>query len=74
MAVDRVLHCDGPDCNNRVQTADPPPYIPIGWIEVRQGLHAGPITREFCDWECVMKYAATFPPPEIIPWTSEEPT
>jgi hypothetical protein len=60
--------CDGPDCEVHTSpVATPPPYLPYGFIETRLTLPGNdPETRQFCSWECVMKYAANQPIPERI--------
>lgn len=77
MAIERTYYCDNPSCAAdhpgdsetplHACTATPPPYLPRGFIEVREG---GPSVPElyFCGWDCLMKYAAKFPPAEIIPF------
>ena len=77
MAVDRTIYCDGPDCGGEgglhgghsschVQTASPPPYIPIGFIETRTQINGEDFVNHFHSWDCVMKYAAAQPLEEII--------
>jgi hypothetical protein len=62
MAVERVIHCDGPDCECHVQTASPPPYIPGFFLEVKQNGDNGDHTWHFCSWDCAMKFAAAQEP------------
>lgn len=77
MAVERIIYCEGPDCGGdgglvgghssvHVRLATPPPYLPPGFIEVREGGHDGVDEHHFCSWDCLMKFAAKFPPPERI--------
>jgi len=66
MAVERVIHCDGPDCPTHIRTATPPPYLPRGYLLVQEGRPEGRSERHFCSWECVLRYAAKLPPPEVI--------
>lgn len=68
--IARAWHCDGPECNVHTH-AIPCPHPPVGWIVVDYGVGSqAPAERagEFCGWECVMKHAATFPPPIVIPF------
>jgi hypothetical protein len=62
MAIERVFHCDGPDCERHVKTAASRPEA--GFVFVTEGGSAA--TLHFCTWDCVLKYAATKPPSEVI--------
>lgn len=75
MSVERIYYCEGPDCggegglkgghsSTHIRTAIPPPHLPAGFLEVRGD--GGP--SHFCTWGCLMKFAATIPPSETIPW------
>lgn len=77
MSVERTYYCEGPDCGRHgeqdrdevpvhVKTASPPPYLPVGVIETRDRDPEGEQTHHFCSWDCVMKYAAAQPVPEVI--------
>lgn len=70
--IERTYYCEGPNCAHgdddtpsHSRTATPPPHLPVGFLEVRQG-GAIPLEFHFCGWECAMQYGATLPPPEII--------
>ena len=65
MAIERVIYCDGPDCDTHIRTASLG-RVPIGFIEAHEGTHEGVVIHEFCGWDCVMRFAATLPAPEII--------
>lgn len=77
MAIERTYYCDNPSCAEdhpgdgetplHAKTVTPPPHLPVGILEVRVGGPNGGEEFHFCGWECVMKYAAALPPPEIIP-------
>jgi hypothetical protein len=62
MAIERTFYCDGPDCERHVRTAASRPEA--GYIFVTEGGFAG--TLHFCNWDCVLKYAAAKPPVETV--------
>jgi len=74
MSIDRIIYCEGPGCGatdsgglpTHIQTAEPAPYLPPCFLEVREGGHNGSDEHHFCSWDCLMKFAAKFPPPERI--------
>lgn len=66
MSVDRIYYCEGPDCEAHAQTATPPPYLPISFIETRRRDPEGEEVHHFCGWDCLLKYAAAQPLPERI--------
>lgn len=72
MSVQRTYYCEAPDCEAHASTATPPPYLPVGFLGVRES-EPGAMQEErhFCGWECVMRYAATLPPPESIEFGDE---
>lgn len=61
MSIERVFHCDCEDCEIHVRTAGlrPPTFLTVS--EDDDELH-------FCSWDCVLKFAATKPPMETIPF------
>ena len=61
MATERVYHCDGPGCETHAKTAAKG-RAAMGFLTVSGD---GP-PNHFCGWDCVMKFAAQFDPPEII--------
>ncbi len=62
MSIERIFYCDGPECERHVQTAQSRPQA--GFVFVTEG---GSIaTMHFCNWDCVLKYAATKPPVEVV--------
>lgn len=68
MSIGRAFYCDGPDCERHTAPiATPEPYLPYGFLEVRESCNLGDERRQFCGWECVMKYAAAQPMEEVIP-------
>lgn len=70
MAIERTYYCDAADCGEgqpvHARTATPPPYLPVGIIEVRESSPGDEATLHFCGWDCLMKYAAAQPIPEVI--------
>lgn len=67
MSTERTIYCDWTECDSNVRTATPPPYVPLGFYEVRTVEHGGEeYTWHFCCWPCVMLYAADQHAPEII--------
>jgi hypothetical protein len=69
VSVERIIHCDAEDCEVHVRTLQPPPYVPLGFIEAREGAHAGDaLVKHFHSWDCCMKFAATIPAPVVVPF------
>jgi hypothetical protein len=73
MSIQRTYYCDGPDpekpegrCMSSASTASDPPYLPHGIIEVRERCDDGDHVDHFCGWDCLMKFAADQPIPEVI--------
>lgn len=67
MSVQRDYYCDGPECELHTSTASPPPYLPVGMpMELRERSDNQDAVLHFCGWDCLMKYAAKYPPPEIV--------
>lgn len=61
MSIDHIFYCDGPDCPHHMQTAS---ATAEPFVTVSEGAdHA----LHFCDWDCVLRYAAQKPPTETIP-------
>lgn len=60
MAIERIFHCDGPDCGGHVRTASTRAATIITVTEsAGRSLH-------FCGWDCVLRFAAAKPPAEVI--------
>lgn len=75
MSIERTYYCEGPACGSElggienpchVITATPPPHLPGDFIETRQVENGAEFTHHFCGWDCLMKFAAAQPLPEII--------
>ena len=62
MSIERIFYCDGPECERHAQTALSRPGG--GFVFVTEGGSAA--TLHFCTWDCVLKYAATKPPSEVL--------
>jgi len=77
MAIERTYYCDGPDCGDgqpcHSTTATPPPHLPSGFLEVREVCDQPVEPLHFCGWDCLMKYAAAQPVPEIIEFDPQPP-
>lgn len=77
MSIERTYYCEGPGCGDEEHgpchgpTATPPPYLPGGFIETRQREDGKDALHHFCSWDCLMKYAAKQPIPEVISWESD---
>ena len=67
MSIERVYHCDGPDCETHARTAAR--GLPRTFLRVTE-TEGGSL--HFCSWDCVMRLAATFPPTEVIPAGGDE--
>ena len=64
--IERVFHCDLKDCDGHVKTLFSKPEA-AGFLTITEtGLGCKPL--HFCGWDCVLKYAAAFEPPTIIPF------
>lgn len=61
MSAEQIFYCDGPECERHVQTAAARPMA--SFIFVTEG--DPDATLHFCNWDCVLKYAATKPPVEV---------
>lgn len=71
MKLEGVIHCEGPDCEVHQHVGVPnmnAGRLPVGWQKVSEYGDTGPIDFAFHCWDCLMKFAAQIPPPEIIPW------
>jgi hypothetical protein len=65
VSIERIFHCDGPECERHVQTADtrPPVFLTVT-EDVDSDLH-------FCSWDCVLRFAAEKPPAEVVPMAAD---
>jgi hypothetical protein len=60
MSVERIFHCDGPDCTGHVKTLRTRPEM---FLTVSE--RGGPALH-FCGWDCVLRHAATKEPARLI--------
>lgn len=63
MSREVVVHCEAPGCDSWSRSAATPP-LAGGWLVVLSK-DAPPL--DLCGWECALRLAAAFPPPEVIP-------
>jgi hypothetical protein len=66
VSIERIFHCDGPDCERHVRTVASRPQA--GFVFVSTGDSA---TLHFCNWDCVLKFAAAKPPVEMIAFDAD---
>lgn len=62
MSVDRTYRCDGPGCAASVTTAAEFPTC--GWVLLDADRPCG--VAHFCDWDCVLGFAAAQPVPVVV--------
>ena len=68
MKEERIIYCEAPDCDTHQRTTRPSgSYPPSGWVSTTSFEPHGETRMAFCSWDCVLKFAATIPPREIIP-------
>lgn len=58
MSIERIFHCDGPDCERYVRTMR---LRTEHFLVVTMG---GTATH-FCGWDCVLRHAATKEPEQV---------
>jgi hypothetical protein len=57
------FRCDGPECERFHETNYP---VSAAFILVREpGDHGAATEHHFCSWDCVLRFAETFEPPEV---------
>lgn len=64
MAIERIYHCDGPDCDRSVRCSGGAPrsrLLTVTWVAAghRAVLH-------FCGWDCTLRFAATQEPEDVV--------
>ena len=60
MSIERIFHCDGPDCDRNMKTARARPEM---FLIVSEA--TGP-TLHFCGWDCVLRHAAAKEPEQVL--------
>ncbi|MEA2252518.1 MAG: hypothetical protein QOG70_2760 [Solirubrobacteraceae bacterium] len=60
MTIERVFHCDGPECERRGHTTRLRHEM---FLVVSE---RGGSALHFCGWDCVLRYAATKEPEQIV--------
>ncbi len=61
MTVERVIYCDGPDCEAHIRSGR---RLPAGFLRIAGWGDA----LYFCSWDCVLRFAAKQEPIEEISW------
>ena len=61
MSIERIFYCDWRECGAQMQTTSTSAF-PLITVTERAGR-----SLHFCDWDCVLRYAAEKPPVETIP-------
>lgn len=64
LVVERTFYCSRvPNCDTHIRTASPRPSEGVLTLDLPSNTHSW-----FCSWDCVLAYAATFQPIEVIPY------
>lgn len=66
MTVEFTHFCDHEGCEVFQRSAEPPPYLPAGWVTAIEHLPVGEKTLAFCSWDHCMLFAASVPPSEEV--------
>ena len=62
--VDRIFYCSRtPHCDTHIRTTDLRPSEGVLTLDLPSNTRAW-----FCSWDCVLAYAGTFEPIEVIPY------
>ena len=70
MSVERIFHCDGPECEGHVRTmAD---FPSTGFIRTYERWPSFETEHHFCTWDCLLRFAAARPPVEVIALGTED--
>ncbi len=70
MSVERIFHCDGPDCGGHIRTmAD---FPSSGFIRTYERWPGFDEEHHFCTWDCLLRFAAARPPVEIVTLADED--
>ncbi len=60
MSIERIFHCDGPDCERHVRTAT----VRASFLTITERSEP---TLHFCGWDCVLRHAAAKEPETVVP-------
>lgn len=74
MILEGHVFCEGPDCEGSAHVGAASMNVgrlPNGWLKVREYGSGEDYTSAFCGCDCLMKWAAKVPPPEVIPFDAE---
>jgi hypothetical protein len=69
--LEGTIHCEGPECNTHAHVGSgtvEAGRLPIGFLRVIEYGGSSDPEFAFCSCDCLMKWAAQVPPPEVIPW------
>lgn len=60
MSIERLFHCDGPDCERyaRTQRLRPEMFLTVS--------ERGGPALHFCGWDCVLRHAAAKEPEQVV--------
>lgn len=64
MTIEYIYHCDGPDCERHVQTRRD--YALMFFTLIEHGDSGNDQTLHFCGWDCILRYAGTKEPEEVV--------
>ena len=59
MSIERIFHCDGPDCERFMRTMR---RRTDHFLVVSEGATA----LHFCGWDCVLRHAAAKEPEQVV--------
>jgi hypothetical protein len=59
VSVERIFHCDGPECSGHVRTAADFPST--GFIRTYERWPGFESEHHFCTWDCLLRFAAARP-------------
>ena len=64
MSIERVFHCDGPECERHVATRQISPPM---FLTVTDPTDDARTERHFCGWDCLLREAASREPEQVVP-------
>lgn len=60
MSIERIFHCDGPDCERHIKT-----HRARAEMFLTVSEHGGSALH-FCGWDCVLRHAAAKEPETVV--------